>query len=372
MTGRATPEGTARYAARQAAEGWAVVEHFRPGPDGLGLSSIGLGTYLGDPTPEMDSRYRSAALHALGRACNVIDTAINYRFQHSERAIGGALRDAFAAGRLARDEVFVSTKGGYVPFDGDWPEDPDAYVVETFIRPGVAQPEDFVDSHCMTPGYLRHQIRQSRANLGLECLDLYYVHNPEGQRPAVGRGEFARRLRLAIEALEAAVADGEIAAYGTATWKGYRQPPQAPDHLSLEEVVGLAREVAGAGHHFRAVQLPYNLSMPEAYGARTQSVGGEALSPLEAARRLGVTAFASASLLQSRLARGLPQALRQRFAGCETDAQRALQFARSAPGLATALVGMSREEHVQENMALARVPPLDAGSVKALFTQENA
>jgi aryl-alcohol dehydrogenase-like predicted oxidoreductase len=367
LNGRATPEGTARYRDRIVTAGQAAPEHFRLVLDGLALSSIGLGTYLGQPEPAVDQGYRDAIREALALGGNVIDTAVNYRFQRSERAVGAALAEAVAAGAVQRDEVFVSTKGGYAPFDGGYPADPDEWIAETFIRPGIAAPEDFVEGHCMTPAYLEHQVAQSRANLRLETLDLYYVHNPEGQRPAVGPAEFARRLRAAFEALEAAAGRGEIAAYGTATWNGYRQSPTEPDHLSLAEVVGLAREAGGPGHHFRAVQLPYNLAMPEAYGSPTQVVEGETLPLLAAAARLGVSVFASASLLQSRLARRLPAGLRERLPGCDTDAQRALQFSRSAPGLATALVGMSQTEHARENLALAGVPPLDAASYRALF-----
>ena len=81
----------------------------------------------------------------------------------------------------------------------------------------------------MTPAYLRHQIAQSLKNLQAECIDLYYLHNPESQRAVVGEMEFRARLREAFAALEVAVAQGHIAAYGTATWNGYRAPPHAPE-----------------------------------------------------------------------------------------------------------------------------------------------
>jgi aryl-alcohol dehydrogenase-like predicted oxidoreductase len=37
---------------------------------------------------------------------------------------------------------------------------------------------------------------------------------------------------------------------------------------------------------------------------------------------------------------------------------RAIQFTRSTPGLASALVGMGRHEHVLENLGVARVAPV--------------
>jgi aryl-alcohol dehydrogenase-like predicted oxidoreductase len=81
--------------------------------------------------------------------------------------------------------------------------------------------------------------------------------------------------------------------------------------------------------------------------------------------------MASASLLQSRLTRGMPPFLGEVLAGLETDAQRALQFVRSAPGLGTALVGMKQEAHVLENLATARVPPAPPEQFERLFTKQG-
>jgi len=359
---RATPASTARFAARHPS-----ADFYRSGWDGLTLASVGLGTYLGEPDAPTDARYAAALRRYLALGGNVIDSAINYRFQRSERAIGAALAAAVRAGDVTREEVVVCTKGGYLSFDGDWPADPDGWVRETFIDTGLVRPEEIVEGHCMTPAYLRHQIAQSRQNLQVECIDLYYLHNPEGQRALVGELEFRARLREAFAALEVAVAQGAIAAYGTATWNGYRAPPHAPDYLSLQTVLEVARDVIGDQHHFRAVQLPLNFQMVEALGKRNQP-GADGLQPfLEVAADHGVSVIASASLLQSRLLGRLPDALRARFDGCATDAQRALQFVRSTPGLTTALAGMSGAEHVEENMQLMRLAPMTAHDHRALF-----
>jgi len=366
-SGFATAEGTAAYRARFAAV--LPPAHFRD-LGGVSLSSIGLGTYLGEPDPETDRLYREAVTRAVGLGCNVIDSAINYRFQRSERAVGEALRALFADGSVRREEVVVATKGGYLPFDGGSPADPRAYFTETFVRPGVARPEDLVAGcHCMTPAYLRHQLRQSLENLGLTCVDIYYLHNPEQQLDEVPRAEFARRMRAALAALEEEAAAGRLRVYGTATWNGYRVPPAAEGHLSLQEMVGLAREVAGEDHHFRVIQLPLSLAMPEALTHATQALEGHQVPALAAAARLGIYTMASASLLQSRLTRGMPPFLGEVLGGLETDAQRALQFVRSAPGLGTALVGMKQEGHVLENLATARIPPTPLEQFGRLFTK---
>ncbi|MGH7859185.1 MAG: aldo/keto reductase, partial [Candidatus Binatia bacterium] len=116
--GFATGEGTARYAARLSKT--VHPAHFREAA-GLRLSSIGLGTYLGSETEDDDALYVEAVEAAVRLGANVLDTAINYRCQRSERAIGRALAGLFASGEVARDEVVVATKGGYLPFEGSPP-----------------------------------------------------------------------------------------------------------------------------------------------------------------------------------------------------------------------------------------------------------
>ena len=372
LQGFATQEGTARYRARHAD---AVAEgHFRFEQD-LWLSSVGLGTYLGDPDEQTDRSYADAVTRAVELGANVLDTAANYRFQRSERAVGAALAELTSLGVAARDELVVCTKGGYLPFDGEPPrgrEGVRAYFEATFVRTGVA---DFADlaggSHCMTPRYLAHQVAQSLRNMGLETVDVYYIHNPETQLGFVSREEFDRRLREGFEQLERERAEGRLRFYGAATWNGFRVAPQDRGHLSLERMTELAREAGGDGHGFRFVQLPFNLAMPEALVAENQTHGGARASLLEAARGLGVTVVASASLLQGKVARDLPEHIRGPLGSLATDAQTALQFVRSTPGVTTALVGMSRRLHVEENLQLAKLPPAAAEDYGRLFTQNS-
>src|SRR5262249_44497959 len=116
LSGVATPEGTRRFE-RRAGQAGALPTHFA-GMGGPPLSSPGPGTYPGPPTAEHDCGYVDAAVRAAERGVNVFDAAINYRCQRSERALGEAFRRLAAAG-IGRDELFVSTKAGFVPFDGD-------------------------------------------------------------------------------------------------------------------------------------------------------------------------------------------------------------------------------------------------------------
>lgn len=316
---RATPEGTARY--RERFEGRVGKNHFRE-QQGLVLSSIGIGTYLGNADDDTDSRYTNAVVRAVELGCNVIDSAANYRFQRSERSIGKALKILAEQG-FAREELVICTKGGYLPFDGAPPRNMREYVNETFVKPGIASFDDIVGgSHCMTPAYLQNQLDQSLRNMGIECVDVYYIHNPESQLGHVSEAEFYSRLKLAFERLEQNRREGKLAYYGVATWNGFRVPPNSRGHHSLARMVDAAREAGGDNHGFRFIQLPFNVAMPEG------------LSVIEEAQRLGVTVVTSASMLQGRI-----------------DPHTALDFNLSTPGITTALIGMSRVEHVEENLA---------------------
>ena len=285
--------------------------------------------------------------------------------------IGEALKLLFLRG-FSRNELILSTKGGFIPYDGAIPADPRTYLEETFFKPGVMTPEDIVaDCHCMTPRYLEHELNTSLKNLGLDCIDIYFLHNPETQLEALDRKTFNQRIEVAFSFLEEKVKEVKIRFYGTATWEGYRNRPEHPAHLDLEELMVIARSVGGERHRFRVIQLPHNLAMPEAMTHSNQRFGAQLLSPLEAAAQLGVTVYASASLLQGRTTQNLPQNLRETFGSLETDAHRSLQFVRSTPGLTTALVGMKKQEHVEENMALAKRTPLTREEFFGLFTEDK-
>ncbi|OGL19756.1 MAG: hypothetical protein A3G97_02935 [Candidatus Rokubacteria bacterium RIFCSPLOWO2_12_FULL_69_21] len=365
IAGRATPDGTDAYRRRANA----APEHFRAF-GGCWLSSVGIGTYLGAEDSATDELYRNALTRALELGLNVVDTAVNYRHQRSERVIGQALSALIGKGALRREEIVVATKGGFIPFDGSMPTNPGAYFTETYLRPGIIRSDDVVAGcHCMTPAYLADQLERSRRNLGLETVDVYYVHNPETQLQEVDRPELLKRIRDAFTFLESAASDGKIGCYGTATWNGYRQPPAARDYLSLAELEKIARDVAGDKHRFRVIQLPYNLAMGEAFTLGNQPVAGEAVSLLEAARRLGIYVMTSASIYQGQLSRNLPPVLGEHLPGLSTDAQRAIQFARSTPGVGTALVGMKRVAHVEENAALVKVPPAPWSEFQKLFKE---
>ena len=327
--GFATSVGTERFASRFASERSA---QFYRAAQNFTVSSVGIGTYLGSMDEATDASYIRAIRGALAGGINFIDTSLNYRHQRSERAIANAISTWVRDDGGARDEVVVCTKAGYLV--------PDA------IPTNLLRRDDVVGGmHCLAPRFLSDQLERSRRNLGLETIDVFYLHNPETQLNYVSEDVFYGRIRSAFELLEHLVTGGEIQFYGAATWDGFRRAGKAGS-LSLERLNSIAREAGGDLHHFRFIQLPVNLAMTE----------GRAV--LELAPKLGITVVASASLLQARLSRGLPDEIAESLPGTTTDAQRAIQFTRSTPGVTVALVGMSKPEHVEENLRIARIPPV--------------
>jgi len=365
MSISATTEGTARYAKRFA--GSAASGPFRAAQTWT-VSSVGIGTYLGQPDDKTDGGYAASIIAAVENGINVIDTAINYRFQRSERSVGSALKELAQKG-FSRDEVILCTKGGYLTPDGSMPSEPNEYFYREYIQPGIFKPNEIVQgSHCITPRFLENQLSRSLRNLGVDSIDVYYLHNPETQLAEVSRPDFLERIRDAFIFLESAVATGKIQFYGVATWNGFRQDSAARDSLQLSEFEQLACDIAGEKHRFRFVQLPFNLAMPEALTLGNQSFAGTAKTVMETASELGITLIASASLFQGQVTRNLPAFVAQAL-GLQSDAERALQFVRSSPGITTALVGMSHAEHVRANVRLVGVPPATVGDFSKLFAR---
>ena len=338
LPGFATPAATAAFAAR-----FPDFKEFYRKALTLTVSSLGLGSYLGPMTDEADAAYTQAVRTAIESGINCIDTSLNYRNQRSERNIGAALQSA----AVDRHGLLICTKAGYLVSDA--------------LTKGALTAEDVVGNmHSMAPAFLEDQLDRSRENLGIETVDVFYLHNPETQLDFVDEDEFYTRVRTAFVKLEELGEQGKLCFYGAATWGGFRQ---SEGGLSLLRMADIAEEVAGEGHRFRFIQLPLNLAMTEALSNRDE----DGRNVLDHAAEQDITVIASASILQGRLSKGLPPVIVDRMRDITTDAQRAIQFTRSTPGVTVALTGMGRKAHVVENMGLTGFPPLNTEEFLALF-----
>ena len=341
--------------------------YFRRFGDHL-VSSVGVGTYLGDATDAADERYHEAVVEALDSGVNVVDTAVNYRHQRSERVVGRAVE----AADVDREAVMLATKGGFIPFDGERPRDAAAYIESEYVAPGIVDADDLVSGNAITPEFIGWSLDRSLSNLGVDSVDLYYVHNPEAQLARFDRETVYDRLEDTFARLEKRAAAGDIGHYGVATWEAFRVPRGHDRYLSLPEVVSRARAAADragtTGTHFRAVQLPFNVHMADAFTLAAHESADGPRSALSFAREAGLDVFTSASILQGDLADAgeMPEAVEAKLAG-DTPAQRAINFARSAPGVTSALVGTGSPGHVAENVGAGAFPPMGADAFDEVF-----
>ncbi len=308
------------------------------------LSRIGIGTYLGKDTETVNDEYVDTIVEACARGINVIDTAVNYRRQRSEHAIETAMLHLKGRG-IKRDQLFIATKGGYIPGDARATMSMQNIFRDTLLRNGVMKTEEIVDGcHCIAAAYLKHSLKLSLRNLRMDRIDLFYVHNPEAQLAENNRPVFEARIREAFVALEQEAGEGRIGAYGMATWNGFRVDPEAQEYLDLHRLWDLAREAGGENHHFRYIQGPYNGAMTELRDLKNQ----RGVSTLDAATTLGLKVFTSATLSQGKLA-AAKSGPASDYAG--SPAQASIRFVLSTPGIACALVGMKSKEHLDENLA---------------------
>lgn len=327
------------------------------------VSSLAVGTYLGHMDEVTDAKVAAACVQSFKMGCNFVDSAINYRGQRAERSVGEAIKQGILSKVIMREEIFVSTKGGFIPYEGAPTRDVSALFRDQYVSRGIAKDADLIAGcHCLDPSYLLDQIERSRKNLGLETIDLFYLHNPEIQLEEIPERIFYAKLLDAFVALEKAVVAGKIAAYGMATWGAFREDPKAQTSVQLEKCVEAAAQAAEIAetseHHFRAIQLPFNLAMPEAALVKTQKFGTSMISPIEAAQAFDLNVAVSVPLFQARLCHNLPDFIVENFPKEFSQAYCALAFASSYPGVDSAMVGMKQAQHVEHNLAFLKQPTL--------------
>ena len=334
ISGFATSEGTQNFAKNSKAN----PNNFKKIQE-LTLSNVGIGTYLGNPDSQTDEAVKNAVKQSVISGVNVIDTAINYRAQKAERSVGKAISELVSEGKISRDQIFLCTKNGYLTNDADVPKEFWEYVKTEYTQKGVLKEGD------VTSGY--------------HCM-----HNAvEGQINDVSKEKFLENLFAVFDFYEKKRQEGKIKFYGLATWECFRVPNDNPQYLSLQDTVKMAKEIAGEGHGFRFIQLPYNLHFDQALLKKNQLFDGSNVSILEAASKLGLGVFTSVPFMQGRL---LAPGVMPEFNEMKPPL-RALQFIRSTPGVLAPLVGQKSSEHVKENLEIMQIPPIEESEFTSLI-----
>lgn len=370
----ATAEATYTFAKR-----FAHYKDFYARHDGLIFSKLGFGTFKKEPYKEENYTfdYKDALSTAIRGGINVIDTAINYRYQQSEREIGEVLESFFQSGEVKREELIICSKGGFIALDFPFPENPYAWINEHVIEKGLATADEIeLDQHCMSPAFLKDSLERSLANLHVECLDIYFLHNPETQLTRIGYAQFLYQLEAIFTLFEEQVREGKIKSYGIAVWNAFSYEESNSEYISLEDVYDVACRVGGANHHFKYIQLPFNIAKTHAYSVANQKMrDGNYYTPLQVAHKLGLGVLSSSSLLQMHLFKRpfKPEVgyLLDSKMELKSDVQLALQFVRSTRGIVSSLFSSSSSEHVNSNLSIASIPAANNSKYNLLYKVER-
>ncbi len=372
MNSYATKEGTFSYL-KQFAQ---YSKDFYRYDGDVFVSSLGLGTFRKEPYREENYvvNYKESVKMALLNGMNLIDTAINYRYQISEREIGEALQELFEEKKVSREQVVVTSKAGFLPLDFPFPENPYKWIEENVLNSGLATKEDIiVDQHCIAPSYLRWSVEQSLQNLQLKTIDILFLHNPEMQLGYIDYKTLKKRIKKAFELFEKLVKEGKIRHYGIACWNGFLYDETHTEYLSLKDMVEIAVEVGGKEHHFKYIQSPYNIAKSDAYNFSNQKApDGKYYTLMQMVQGYGLKMMASSSLLQANIFQRKFDARVGELLGTSelNDVASALQFARMG-NVVSALFGAVNPRHVEDNLMLAYIPNTPQQNLTQLFGGKN-
>jgi len=305
LSGHATAQGTAAYAANMVGlspSGSLAHGYTAGGSTGLTVSRLGFGTYRVDTK---DPEHRQAFKQALAAGCNLIDTSTNYMDGDSERLVGAVLSELVKAGQLAREQVVVVSKIGYV-------QSQNLKLAEAREKAGRPYPDmvKYGDGiwHCLHPEFLADQLALSLDRLGLATLDVCLLHNPEyflseaahrKERDLLAlREAFYDRLQRAFAYFETQVAAGRLQYYGVSS-NTVTSPADHPEATSLSRMLdaarAAAREANQSTHHFRWLQCPMNLFESGALLTGNTGAGG-VQTVLELARHEGIAVLVNRPL----------------------------------------------------------------------------
>jgi aryl-alcohol dehydrogenase-like predicted oxidoreductase len=260
-----------------------------------------------------------------------------------------------------RDELFVCTKNGYFTNDGDFANvDLEKYLKLMYFDKDIIDADDISSSYnIMNPNYISNCIERSLCNMGLDTIDLVYIHNSfESWFNEVDRSTFFEMLYSVFETYEKYRRVGKLRYYGMATWNCFTAQENSKNYLSFKDVIKIANDVGGGENGFKFIQLPYNSFMTEPYTLLNQKINNSSpcVSTLDAANHYGIHVFTSIPLFQGKL---LSMKIDHgSLSNLPFESTKLLQFVRSTPGIVAPLVGQKSMIHTDQNIVISKYPPL--------------
>jgi aryl-alcohol dehydrogenase-like predicted oxidoreductase/nucleoside-diphosphate-sugar epimerase len=315
------------------------------------LSNVAIGTHRGENTDDTDDQYRLSITESILRKINVVDTAINYRNGRSERVVGEVVRNLINENHIKRNDVFIITKGGYINKPCGFP---------------LLNTNEINNGNSVRSCYLKWSLNESYKNLKLKTIDLFLIHNPEIALNYLSKHEFYRTLIDNFAMLEHEVDRGRIASYGLATWAGLISRPNAPTYLDLNQVLECAKIAAGSKeHHLTSIELPLNVIRHFALTRTNQNLNGNLVTVMEFARAKGLKVFTSNSALYGESSEDIESRL-QLNSPLSIPEQNIL-FAKSIPGVTSAIVGMRRLENVESAVRVLGTNYIDSQKLDSII-----
>jgi aryl-alcohol dehydrogenase-like predicted oxidoreductase len=334
----------------------------------LRAAELGLGTLGGEAKNIVDDKISKSCEQAVLAGINVLETSPAYRFQRSEKAVGRAVERLRSRGY--HHDLVIIGKAGIISSDHRRTS-LEEYIRDTVIPAGVSPRNIFRNSYSITPDYLEFSLNRSLRHLQREYLDIFLLEAPETLLSHVAAEHLPQLLGLIITWLEEKANAGVIRYYGLSSPLGVFQPPARREHIALPQWVEIARSIAGAEHHFRFLQVPYSLGDLRLLNEKSQNLNGEPHTVLETARELGLHLLTYLALGQGQLTSNLPDFISRTFTRRRTEAQRALQFVRSTPGVDHVTVGTRNRDHLQELLEMRSLPPAPEDSWRELFVDHD-
>ena len=263
------------------------------------IPKIGLGTHLGSFSDEDSRLYTDAIIFAVKNGITMIDTAINYRGMRSEKDVGNAVSTLISSGIIKREDILISSKAGLLFGDITSGRNPMKYLHEV-LEPKEIQLSDFCECdglyQTLNPDFFEIALQTSLQNLGVNTIDVHYIHIPEITRAKLTEEEFYKRITKLFAWYEDKVKEGKIRFYGLALEVLAMEPAEEKWYIDIERVEQIARETSNENSHFKYIQIPYNIQYPYAASVQNQSYRGEKCTLVEAAHRIGLKVIGSMPL----------------------------------------------------------------------------
>lgn len=287
----------------------------------LGLGAMTFGDQVDLPVA------RVLVAQAVDAGALMIDTANVYASGRSEALLGEVLPDV-------RDRVVVATKVGI--------------------------PTSEADTSPLAPSRMRQEIEASLRRLRTDHIDLYYLHQPDRSTP----------FEDTLSAMASLIQEGKVRAWGVSNFAAWQ----------ISELRHVALALGMPPPSF--AQQQYNLVSRRIEDeftefARTAGVGTVVYNPLAGGMLTGKH-LGSADPLEGRFTspmyrerywnaqvHGAVQRLRERADELGLSLiQLALRWLLSGEVATSVLLGVSRPEHLVENLAAASDDPLDAQTLE--------